>query len=884
MLNYCEFFKLEYLLRTLNYMIDKLKLASVRDFVWEYKYNFLQVILTGFFISAAIFFFKHEGDELVQIKSLLKNVDGVWLLAGIAISGLYISLQSLMYVFSFKSVEASVSFLSALNLFLKRNFVSVFLPAGGIASLLFFTKNLENQRIDKAKIHFASAIYAFVGLLSVLLVGVPVLGYVFVAQGLSNNDVLSLAGLLLLVGLLFWVYISLKNRGIVYGLARRFYPDFDLISMGYREQRISQRQFLYVVLCSVLIEFLGILHLIVAMKAFHLELSLTGASVAYIISVIFLIISPLLRGLGAIEVSMTLVLGRYGFSVLQAVAITLLYRLFEFWLPLVAGIFSFLFVRNNVILRLIPPFLIVLLGLINILSVLTPAIQLRLDLLLDYLPVEAINTANYLVFVAGVFLIIIGIFLAKGLKAAWYVALILSVISLVGHLTKAIDYEEAILAFFVILSLIYTRRLYYIKSQWKYIRIGIMTAVFAMATVMIFGIGAFYYLDTIHFSQDFSLTESVKYTLLYFFQIGSNEINPETLFARNFIFVVRALGLTSMAFLLYTLVRPYIFKSQTGQEDFEKAVSLRNEYGSGPLDYFKTYFDKLFFFPADIQGFISYRISGNRAVVLEDPVCKDPAEMKKMILQFDQFCQLNGMKSFYYRVGESSKSVYEELGKNSLLLGQEAVLDITDFSVATSKKNIRNAYNKVNQAGFVTRIYEAPVKDGLLQKLKAVSDEWLEDTEYDEIVFSQGLFDKNELKNQTILTVESPDEKVVAFINVIPDFVPGEATYDLIRKTKDAPNGIMDYLMISLFEYFKSKNYKAVNLGFAPMTGIENPQNLPERTIKFAAENLKQFARYKGLHDYKDKFAPLWVNKYLIYDDYFDLVEAPQALSKVIKP
>ena len=201
-----------------------------------------------------------------------------------------------------------------------------------------------------------------------------------------------------------------------------------------------------------------------------------------------------------------------------------------------------------------------------------------------------------------------------------------------------------------------------------------------------------------------------------------------------------------------------------------------------------------------------------------------------------------------------------------------------------NKKSLRNALKKVSEKGFKATVHIAPIKDGLLQKIKAVSDEWLMDTERSEIIFSQGMFVWEELKQQTIITVENAEEKVVAFLNIIPDYVKGEATYDLIRKAKDAPNGIMDFILVELFNYLKSENYVSVNLGFAPMSGLDDAHTFPERSMKFAYEKIKSFSHYKGLRDFKEKFSPEWHNKYLIYEHDYDLLQVPVVLTNVIKP
>ena len=121
---------------------------------------------------------------------------------------------------------------------------------------------------------------------------------------------------------------------------------------------------------------------------------------------------------------------------------------------------------------------------------------------------------------------------------------------------------------------------------------------------------------------------------------------------------------------------------------------------------------------------------------------------------------------------------------------------------------------------------------------------------------------------------------MLAFLNIIPDYAPGEATYDLIRKTEDSPNGVLDMLLAKTFMYLKEKGYTSVNMGLAPLSGIEGV-NLAEKTIRYAYENLKAFGHFKGLRKYKDKFFPTWEKKYLVYDHNYHLLQVPNALKRV---
>ena len=126
------------------------------------------------------------------------------------------------------------------------------------------------------------------------------------------------------------------------------------------------------------------------MLALNYPPSIFSATIAYLISVIFLIISPFLRGLGAIETSMAFILIKLGFQSEEAIAITLLYRFFEFWLPLLAGLFLFISKLNKILMRILPALVLIVLGITNIVSVLTPAIADRVAELKHFIPIEII--------------------------------------------------------------------------------------------------------------------------------------------------------------------------------------------------------------------------------------------------------------------------------------------------------------------------------------------------------------------------------------------------------------------------------------------------------------------------------------------------------------
>jgi phosphatidylglycerol lysyltransferase len=845
----------------------------------------VQFFFTALFVFMAAWFIKHEKPELVNVRIILTGADICWVLTGLGLVVFYIFCQGLMYLTSFASINSRLNLWDAIILFLKRNFISVFLPAGGVSSLVFFSGDIEKKGITKSQIYFASSIYAFIGILSIVIVAIPAFLFVVTQGNFGLGKWYALGGVILILTLLILIYFSIQKKKKIYALIVKVYPKIEMFTDDLKNNIINRKQFIYTVLISIIIEFIGIALVYISMLALNIAPSFSSAIIAYIVVVLFLIISPFLRGLGAIEVSMTYFLMQTGFSNIDSIAITLLFRFFEFWLPLFAGILSFLLKVEELLLRILPAVLIFILGIVNIISVLTPALPERLQILKDYVLIDIVSLSNSFVLIAGLFLLITAAFMLRGLRTAWWFAIVLSLISVFGHITKGIDYEEASIALLIIGSLIATRKEYYVKTNPQLGTVGLQTALLSTIAVMLFGIVGFYFLDKKHFEIDFNILQSIRYTLQNYFLIGSRDLVPYDSFASDFVNLIRISGFASITFLIYTLVRPYVYKITPSDVEIARARSLIRQFGNSSLDFFKTYHDKLIYFPSGVNAFISYRVSRNFAVVLEDPVAENLNEMKKCIISFSKYCYENGLKEIYYRVQKESLPIYNELSRKSLFLGQEGIVDLNTFSLeGGDKKSIRNALHKITEQGYLTRINMPPLRDGLIQKLKTVSDEWLKVSGRTEIIFSQGMFVEKEIKEQTVITVENKEEKIIAFLNIIPDSAKNEGTYDLLRKTSDAPNGIMDHMLIELFKYFKSAGIQYVNLGLAPMSGLDDPRNLPEKSMKFAYEKIHSFSHYKGQREYKEKFNPKWNDKYLIYTNDYDLIQVPTVLAKVIKP
>jgi phosphatidylglycerol lysyltransferase len=846
----------------------------------------LQIAFGLLSIALGIYFIRHERAELTKVGDALTSAQPTWVFLGVLLILVFVIVQGLMYQYSFAAVKENVRLSAGISLFLKRNLVSVFLPAGMLTNMFFFNQDIEKREgVSTTQIYFASSIFSAASIFTAILVGLPALMWLMLKGNLTGKYFIGILITAIALFLATFAVISLLQKGLVYHLLKKKMPEIVHLFERMSPESFDDKKIWSVVGLSLVVELIGIAHLYIAIKALGGTPTLEIAIFGYAIVLLLLMSSPFLRGIGAIEVALTYVLTLFGFTTVLALSVAFLFRFFEFWSILILGIVALLAQRDNILLRILPAFSLFILGVINIFSALTPALPERLSALTKVIPLSAVHASTWLVVISGVVMLALSVFLLRGLRNAWLGGVCLSALSLIAHLTKGIDWEEAILAFVVFSSLIYQRQQYFVKPDLRLARRSIGPALIAVVTVIIFGSIGFYLLSPHHFNVDFSLWQSVREAVSTFLLINI-DLNPATDFGREYLLAMNILGSCTLAFFAYSFLRPLILKPATTiDEDVQKAKALVEKYGRGSLDYFKTYYDKQYWFGSEGDRFVAFKASQNYAIVLENPIAASDDLMAKTIADFDAYCRKNGLRSAYYRIPESSKMIYEKMGKKLLPIGEEAVADLNKWTIdGSEKKGIRNSVNKLSKQGYQFHAHLPPQSDAFLQQLKSVSDEWLTDMKRTELVFSQGLFAEKELKSQTILSLENPEGKVIGFVNLIPDYTSGEANFDLMRKTEDAPNGTMDFLFVQMFQYLKELGFFSCNMGMVPMSGIEDPKNLQERVIKLAYERIRQFSHYKSLRDFKDKFDPTWQMMYFAYSAPFDLMYIPGALERVVEP
>lgn len=303
--------------------------------------------------------------------------------------------------------------------------------------------------------------------------------------------------------------------------------------------------------------------------------------------------------------------------------------------------------------------------------------------------------------------------------------------------------------------------------------------------------------------------------------------------------------------------------------DHAQAETIVGLYGRTPLDYFKLWSDKSYYFSVSRQSVVAYRVACSVAVSLGDPA--GPVnELESTIRSFLDFCADHGWGPAFHQVLPDFLPVYRRQGLRVVKIGEEALVDLERFAAQTSQqRRFRRPRRRLAAQGYRVTRELGPHAGSVLDEVEEVSREWLSLPGRRERAFALGRFDRDYLAQHPLVVVRDPAGRLVAFANQLPDVQPGVATVDLMRHRRDAPNGLMDYLFSELMLLMRREGYRRFSLGLAPLAGVAGQRGagLEERAVHEVYEHVSGLFSFKGLRDYKAKFEPVWEERFLVYQN-----------------
>jgi len=522
-------------------------------------------------------------------------------------------------------------------------------------------------------------------------------------------------------------------------------------------------------------------------------------------------------------------------------------------------------------------------GIITILSVIGTGIPERNAVLHAAFPMEFLGISRFAALVIGFSMVVSSVSIYRRKRRALYYVAALAGVAVVFHLTKGLDYEEAAVSLLLLVFLIVYRKNFTVESgtpDFRWVGLRLALALFA---VLLYGVLGFWLLDKRQFGIDFHFVRSVKETFRFLAFLGDADLVPRTRHARWFLDSLYLISGVGIAYVIWSLYRPVKYRFFDQPQARARASVILDAHGRSALDFFKVWPDKSYFFPASGDCFIAYSVGANLAVALGDPVGPED-KIEPAVREFKAFCSGNDWGTAFHQTLSDFLPLYEKLGFRRFKIGDDAIVELEKFSLeGRPMRELRHSAHKMEKQGIRIQRWEAPVPNGVLQQIKAVSDEWLGIAGRRERRFTLGLFEWDYVKSTPVVAAIDAEGQVLAFVNVIRSYRKGEATVDLMRHAKSAPNGIMDYLFVEVFGQFKEQGFARFNMGMAPMSGFQEGEKatIEEHAIHSFMQRMGFLFSFKGLRAYKAKFATQWEPRYVIYEDPLALARFAVAMGEI---
>ena len=522
-------------------------------------------------------------------------------------------------------------------------------------------------------------------------------------------------------------------------------------------------------------------------------------------------------------------------------------------------------------------------GLFNLYSVIAPPTPARLRVLQEVLPLEFLQLSRSLTLLFGFSLVISSLNLYRGKKRAWQIVSVLTGASVLFHLIKGLDYEQALVSFVLLLALLLSRRRFTVKSgaidfHWAAVRLGM-----ALSIAILYGVGGLWLLDVREFGINFHLRDSIHRTVLLLSLVGDPQLVPHTRYARWFLDSLYLMTYTAIGYSAFALFRPVLYEYHTLPRERALATEIVNRYGRSSLDSFKLWPDKSYFFSPSMRSFLAYGVRRSFALVLGDPV--GPVDdIQTIIREFVHFCRDNDWALGFYQARPDFLPVYRQAGLKKLKVGDDAIVDLQAFSLeGRERRALRADIRRLESMGIKAQYFQTPLSEELLDQAREVSQHWLQIPGRKERGFTLGRFDPDYVRSTPLFAAFNRGGQMLAFVNLIPSYVSGEATGDLMRRRQDAPNGIMDFLFAKLFLQLPQKGFERFDLGMAPMSGFKEREeaSAEERAVHNFFQQLNFVFSFKGLRHYKAKFASYWEPRYVVYRNVLDLPRLALTLRRV---
>ncbi len=496
---------------------------------------------------------------------------------------------------------------------------------------------------------------------------------------------------------------------------------------------------------------------------------------------------------------------------------------------------------------------------VNAASALTPNVGWRGHALLKIEPVAALPIFHVLALPASIGLALTAIHLHRRRRRALLIAIGLLLALGVADELKGLDFEEAAMSAGLAAALWYGRSAFGVGHE----RFSLRTALFPLAavgtTMAVAGAISVWLAGRTDPSVHIALREAGA---LLAWRTGPVQLDDPAA-----PFIVQSLFVGALVVASWALFRPRRLIGLTGLAERRRACELVRLHGRDTLAAFKLRNDLEYLFCPDGRAFVGYRVEHGVLLVAGDPVGPDDA-IPAVIAATRAFADTHGLRLGAVGASAPLARRWRAAGLRSLYIGDEAIVDTRAFSLdGRPIRKVRQSVTRVVGAGFSTSVEEVSrLGQATLQELEAVSAQWRDgEPERGFAMSIDGLSD-GPARDGLVVVARDDAGRARGWIHFLPTYGRPAMSLALMRRDRDTPNGLMEFLVVRSIELLRERGVEEISLNFAAFARpLRSPRGFLDRIACGLLGLAGRWFQIESLYRFNAKFFPRWEPRYLLY-------------------
>ncbi|MER7723791.1 phosphatidylglycerol lysyltransferase domain-containing protein [Streptomyces sp. NPDC096323] len=505
------------------------------------------------------------------------------------------------------------------------------------------------------------------------------------------------------------------------------------------------------------------------------------------------------------------------------------------------------------------------------------------------------NTANYFTpylltagFSSGVVALFLAVTMRRRKRAAWIVNLVLSGLTLLLF-AAVIGFPEirrypqnwislALTAAFVV-ALALGRREFYAKGDRSNPKLAALVAVGGLLATSLIAAGLVTLTNTAHDEHRSTFLDRWRFGALRLVSVAADDARFPGITTPGWVnVVINILSTLLLIAVVYAAFRARRAVDPITPGDEAALRALLDKHGErDSLGYFALRREKSVVWSPTGKAAVAYRVVGGVSLASGDPI-GDPEAWPGAIEPWLAEAREHGWIPAAMGVSEEGGTVYARHGLDALELGDEAIVETAEFTLeGRAMRTVRQAYNRVKRAGYEVRVRRhAEIPEAEMAGLVRRADDWRDGAT--ERGFSMALGRLGDPADGQCVMLECRDAgggELRAVLSFVP-WGPRGLSLDLMRRDRDADNGLMEFMVIELLQRAGEIGVTQVSLNFAMFRSVfERGSRLGAGPVlRLWRSLLSFFSRWwqiESLYRANAKYRPIWEPRYLLFEKSADL-------------